>query len=377
MHASLCLRWPRESELRAVRGVVLATPFLREGLAALDERASDRPFGKYDGFIGRADGLMDMIVPLSSQKLETYASCPFDFFMHHILSTRQEEAVEEELDVESRELGLLYHRILSRLLPLLVQKGLFASATADREAVDGLVKTYVKKETSRMLSGRVPTLILRAREEHATGIVGRLVGREMDGSTSGFLPSLYEVAFGSGRNGQSENPALALIIGRHTIHFVGRIDRIDSNESDATFAVVDYKRKRGSGARKLKTEILAGRHFQLPIYLMAADAVIFNETRRPGGGALVYLEAEQEKDYRETLSGEEYEETRDAVIKGIGSVIDAMLAGRFTPSRSNSCRFCTFRDLCRSDIKPIGTIRREMTADGPTQIEEDDGHDET
>ena len=52
---------------------------------------------------------------------------------------------------------------------------------------------------------------------------------------------------------------------------VGRIDRIDINESAAAFSVIDYKRKRGSGARRLKTDIMAGRHFQLPIYLMAAD----------------------------------------------------------------------------------------------------------
>jgi ATP-dependent helicase/DNAse subunit B len=344
-----------------VRGVISDTPFLRGGLAALDDRASDRPFSVYDGLIGNADGLLDIIVPLSSRKLETYASCPFDFFMRHILSAELEDDVEEELDVEPRELGLLYHRVLARLFVTLVEKGLFASREANQKVIEGLVAAYVKKEVSGKLLGRIPALILRAREEHAALIVGRLVERERSLARSGFVPALYEVAFGGHADALPENPALTLTIGARPIPVVGRIDRIDINESEGAFSVVDYKRKKPSARRRLKTEIEHGRHFQMPIYLMAAESILFAGKRTPSGGALVYLETDDGADHRETLSREEYEETRDIVVEQIGEVVDEMQSGNFTPLRGDSCRFCGNRDLCRSDIKTIGNIRREKT----------------
>ena len=78
IRTALCLGWPADGDPGAVRAVVSETPFLAMGLAALFERASDRPFSKYDGLIGPADGLVDIVAPLSAQKLETYAACPLD-----------------------------------------------------------------------------------------------------------------------------------------------------------------------------------------------------------------------------------------------------------------------------------------------------------
>jgi ATP-dependent helicase/DNAse subunit B len=376
IRAFLCLGWPDERDLRAVRGVVSDTPFLKGGLTAIDERASNRPFSKYDGLIGSADGLMDIIAPLSAQKLETYAACPFDFFMRYILSIREDDAVEEELDVEPRELGNIYHRILSRLLPLLVQKGLL-SAAANPEAVDRLVDAHVTKETSGRLSGRIPALILKARQQHTARIVGRLIERERDTSISGFVPAHYEVTFGPRKDGGIEYPALALTIGPRIIDCVGRIDRIDINVSEAAFSVIDYKRKKGSGARKLTADILAGRHFQLPIYLMATDCLISKGQYRPGEGALVYLEADDVAKYRETISGEEFIQTRDTVIEQIGAVLDAIAEGEFTPGKGGSCRFCAHGDLCRSESKAVDTARRQKTSGGNDAPGEDDDSDES
>jgi ATP-dependent helicase/DNAse subunit B len=319
---------------------------------------------------------MEAALPLSSQKLETYTSCPFDFFMRFILSVRDEEAVEEELDVEPRELGLINHRILSRLLPILVEKGFFGEPGVDTELLDSLVGAHVKKETSRRLSGRIPALILRAREQHTARIMGRLIRRERDAVMPGSIPTLYEVTFGPGAEGSPEGKELTLTIGPHTIDFAGRIDRIDVNRAEATFTVIDYKKKKPSAARKLKTEILNGRHFQLPIYLMAADAFVPPETGRPGGGALVYLEADDEADHRETLSREEYEETRGAVVEHIGAVVDAVIAGAFTPSRGTLCRFCAHRDLCRSDIKAVDTVRRQRSNGGRARSEREGEDDD-
>ncbi len=374
--AFLCLGWPAPDDLRAVRAVVSETPFLGAGLAALDDRASDNAFSVYDGLIGNVDGILDMIVPLSSRKLETYASCPFDFFMRDILSAQLQDDVEEELDVEPKELGQLYHRVLARLFPTLVEKGLFTAKDADAKIIEGLVSGYVKKEVSGKLLGRIPALILRAREEHAALIIGRLIGRERSISPWGFVPARYEVAFGGRTDTLPEHPALILTIGSQPLPFVGRIDRIDINESEGAFSVIDYKRKKPSTRRKLKTEIERGRHFQLPIYLMAAEDLLLAGKRTPAGGALVYLETDDGPDHRETLSREEYEQTRDAVVEEIGEVITEMQSGNFTPFRGDSCRFCGYRDLCRSDIKAIGKIRREKTTTEPAEGKQGTNNDE-
>jgi hypothetical protein len=109
---------------------------------------------------------------------------------------------------------------------------------------------------------------------------------------------------------------------------------------------------------------------------MAADAFVPPETGRPGGGALVYLEADDEADHRETLSREEYEETRGAVVEHIGAVVDAVIAGAFTPSRGTLCRFCAHRDLCRSDIKAVDTVRRQRSNGGRARSEREGTDDD-
>jgi len=362
IRTALCLGWPADDHPGAVRAVVSESAFLALGLSALFERASDRPFSKYDGLIGPADGLVDIIAPLSAQKLETYAACPFDFFMRYVLSVREEEAVEEELDVEPREMGLIYHRILSRLVPLLVQKGLWTSAD-NPGVVEGLVDAHTAKEVSGRLSGRIPALIIRARRRRIAGIIGRFLGRERDGGAPGFIPSYYEEVFGPRRDAGTEHPPLGLVLGPREIGCVGRIDRIDINEPESAFMVIDYKRKKGSGTRKLATEIADGRHFQLPIYLMAAESLTAGGRYRPAGGALVYLEADDTAPDREIVGGGEFEEIRDAVMEQIGEVVDRVAKGLFTPAKGDSCRFCAHRDLCRGDAKAVGAMRKKRTTD--------------
>lgn len=350
----LCLDWAKTGDHTKVMGLINQSAFLRRGLAAEAERASDKPFSQYDGLIGPAPEILDAVLPLSFQKIETYAGCPFEFFMRYLLVAEQEPDPEEDLDVLPREMGRIYHRTLFSLFSVLIEKRRFPGPGLGREVFSDMVKDAVKGSVVGTLGGRVPLLVLRARQEHAVEILDRLLEREGEHISSGYIPTRLEEVFGiSGAD-------FSIQIGGRALPFVGRIDRIDVDERRRLFFVVDYKRKRPSGARKLVRDIEDGSHVQLPLYLAAAQTLIGGGFAA-GGGALVYLEGDDKKEARETLDGDEYRGLWDTVVGNIDESVRAIERGDFSPRKEDACMFCSYKDLCRSDYRALNRMRRTQT----------------
>jgi ATP-dependent helicase/DNAse subunit B len=347
-----------------VRGVISSSRFLKEGITALAARKMTEPFGAYDGIIGVHDDILAELLPLSAGKLETYARCPFRFFMEHLLSVTPAEEPTEEEDIEAREIGSIYHRVLTSLFGTLAKQGSGGVASETQSMALTLLQKIIRDDVSKRLSGLIPNLVLRAREEKIKESLENFIIHEAGRSKSGFIPTRFEAPFGTGRGkAPRRTHPLTWNMGGETITFSGQIDRIDVHENEKKLLVIDYKKKKPSGQRKLMTEITEGFHFQIPLYLLAAQTVIFSPPYASQGGLLLFIEEEENK-MIDAIEGDDTTRAIDLAIEHAEQYIEKMKQGIFYPKAmkgEGSCTFCQYRDLCRTESKGITDIREKKT----------------
>ncbi len=221
----------------------------------------------------------------SVTELETYASCPFQYFAGKILNLRVEED-EAEDELSSLEKGSLLHKVLFAFYNDRRQQGepSIRQCTEDefkeaKRQLDEILEILSEKE--RHSEKRAETPIGENNLFWITDIEKQRVAlykwleaeRAYDLS---LIPSYYEVNFG--QPGEPADPQLShskpLSIGN--VRMKGKIDRIDVDSG--TFTVVDYKT---GGSTIRMAEILSGRSLQLPIYLQIARKLL--ETHRGTG----------------------------------------------------------------------------------------------
>src|SRR5262249_4671762 len=75
-------------------------------------------------------------LPLSASAVESYAACPFQFFLRSVLYAAPVEEVDEELDPPAA--GRLHHRVLERIFRRLADEKRFPlrGDEAERRVVD-------------------------------------------------------------------------------------------------------------------------------------------------------------------------------------------------------------------------------------------------
>jgi hypothetical protein len=184
-------------------------------------------------------------------------------------------------------------------------------------------------------------------------------------------PARFEFRFGSRRPGDDESDpesvkdAFVLEIEGEKIRITGQIDRIDIGEigGKTVFNVIDYK----SGKKVvLKTEhIESGERLQLPIYIEAAQMLVFGGNAAPltagywsmatGFDARGALKCDEGRD-----SDEHWSNIQASVRRAIGRLIAHIRAGSFpVDSRDDECTSrCNFNTICRiTQIRSLGKTR--------------------
>ena len=212
----------------------------------------------------------------SVTELETYAKCPFQYFVNTILKfSIKEDETEDELS--GLEKGSLLHDVLfefynSRRIEKRPPIGhcdeeafkdaeTQLNALLNRKATEQRNKRQEKLIDANNLFWRIDIEKLRValrkwlEAERTYGLA--------------VLPHYFEVNFGqSGGSTDSElNCTAPITIG--DVRMKGKIDRIDIG--NGTFNIVDYKT--GSSTVRMP-EILSGRSLQLPIYLQTAKKLL-------------------------------------------------------------------------------------------------------
>jgi RecB family exonuclease len=314
-------------------------------------RWGESRFTPYDGVFSSRDALGEIRKMLeergwsfSPTSLESYAGCPFSYFLEIVLGIDSLEEPERVITISPMQRGSLVHGILARLYRLLRDNNLlpFETGMAPRvmaiadETIERHLEIYPETEPVGM------PVFWEMEKRIITDSIHVLL--EEDSRESGeYVPTYFEKAFG----GRSGGAGVTLPSGERTISFHGRIDRIDTGRGDA-FRVIDYKtgRLKGNGQ-----DIAGGENLQLPVYLLAASALL---GRPVEAGIAVYRRVGAGGGKRElSFDGQLWRESA-AELENVTTVLTGGIENGlfFAAPSGEGCSYCRMRPAC-----PSGRIR--------------------
>jgi ATP-dependent helicase/nuclease subunit B len=370
---------------------------LAHGLRLYQRRNTPKVPGRYEGVITHPE-LLEAIGQrfgphhaFSVTQLETYARCPFVFMAEKLLEALPPP--DPEADLSALERGNLIHNVLFRFysernqaLSLRLEAGEIAAALdnirqlADEAARDMRLDDFFWRQEIARITGRLEA-------DGYMGLFPRFLELETE-ATSEAIPRFFEVSFGNDphmgqRDSHSQQEAFILHDkdGDETVRLFGKIDRIDASP-DGTFSVVDYKTGHlPAGLR----DIQRGLSLQLPLYLLAAEALFADQGLTNAVAGIYYQmrdhqdcgpkvaiadKAERGKAYpgttRTALDTAEFEavltQSHDLALDYAG----ALRRGRFHLTRHQPervCGHCPYRRCCRLDPQRLRLQRREGILD--------------
>ncbi len=210
-------------------------PWLEQGDIALRER-NKNILTIYDGYIQPEEGELDprknKDMVLSCSGLETYAECPYRFFLEYILKVRRPEEVERNslqwLDPAQR--GSLLHEVFQSFVKKLKDLKSVPDIESQKKIINRILEKIIKKYIEIIpipgeASYRSEVEALRRDLEIFIEINSNLES-----------PHLLEYSFGYGKDKPVE-----ICIGKETyIRIKGKVDRVDIDRNGYLY-VWDYK----------------------------------------------------------------------------------------------------------------------------------------
>lgn len=222
---------------------------IKNGVEVLRARMSPTSKGIYEGQLFDLSERFNASHGWSASRLESYGTCPFEFFIAHGLELEPLEEAEDGYDV--RILGSMLHKILE-------------DTYSGQPLKDAAQKVFA---TAPEDYGFRPTALWKQQQAELTRMLEKTVAA-LDEALQGFAPHTMEARFGMGQ------PSLILKTEIGEIRLHGYIDRLDA-APDGSLRVMDYKT---GGAPISANHLKEGRRLQLPIYALAArDALGLGE----------------------------------------------------------------------------------------------------
>ncbi len=303
----------------------------------------------------------------SISQLETYAKCPFKFFMERVLNVKTIDEPTE--DIEAIEMGRVLHTIFYEFYISLREKDITLVGCSDKDFKTAEKLIFVIAEKQLETTAFKSPLTFYEREKilgidgsRKESVLFRFLESEKDGDKD-FLPKYFEVNFGRLRPDEADNILSdSDPIQIDGVKLRGKIDRIEVNEKLKSFNIVDYKL---SGAKPSFDDLATGVSLQLPVYLYAASELLakkFQQKYSPNEMfiySLKYTIDEFGKKSVKSKGGKDDEiQSVDQLvqrsIEHVKNYISAISNGKFNLSKlddreSKVCRFCEFRTVCRID----------------------------
>ena len=276
---------------------------------------------------------------VSPSALETWATCPYKFFLSRILEVSG-PPTEEEDEMSAVERGTLVHKILERF----VREG----KQTDTVLLD-LAETEFAIAEERGVTG-YPLLWEMAKEDIRAGLQNFMVA-EAGWLADAAIEASAEESFGEG----TEIGEVSISVDDlGEIWFRGKIDRIDVVGDEVR--VRDFKTGRpepyfdGARGRRADRTLANGRAIQLPVYVAAAREKYPDPKVRISGSYCFPLADRNTHDvapYSED-SLEEFHAPLSAIVGAVRRGIfpaTPETAGDSNQERGN-CTYCDFNRLC-------------------------------
>lgn len=313
---------------------------------ALDTLRNARArFTAYDGWLRAQDGRHSLSQAFtgrvySASQLATYATCPFRFFMRHVLRVEPLDR-DEHRELNALEVGRLVHRTLELFYRDLARDGrprLEASRFQDlRESLlRALDSTCAEVERQGRQGAR---LLWDIRRRHLRDDLVRFLRHEVRRSQAAgtWIPTHFEFKFGPGCQSRLEIEPR----NRAALVFRGSIDRIDRHSQHDGLRVIDYKSGRQAFMGHNPQAV------QLVLYLWAACA----------GNAARLARSDARFVYVTRRGGFEVQSIQGVCVQAraadleqlAGAVADGVESGRFFPQpgpNAMHCTVCDYRTVC-------------------------------
>jgi len=286
--------------------------------------------------------------------IETYLKCPYLFYAQNYLGLGRIPPDSPEIPPDVK--GSLIHRVMQQLLKN--EEPLYREAIAYDLYLQKLIQ-----RSEQILHEIVANDILFQKSIGpirknftllATNALADYLRLEIDlfrKKKKKTYPKYFEWGFGN-----KQIPAYKIKKGSTEVFVTGRIDRIDVNEEEKLFSVIDYK----TGTLNSRNEILAGESLQIPLYLMAVEE-IFLKGYLPTGGYLAGFaelklsgiffddrgeEKMIEKSAPVTLA--QWDSLKEKISETILHVVTQIQDRNFSPKprEASLCYSCDYRDIC-------------------------------
>jgi RecB family exonuclease len=266
---------PTEQEYR-LRAGAGHDPVVEAGSRVVRARRS-HDFTRFDG------NLAGVVVPspidevVSSTRLESWAECPFAYFVNHLLHVEPVEDPAQLLTISAWDRGSLVHEILQSFVDDVLARPAGDRPPPDRpwSATDHarmreLAERVCDNYEARGLTGR-PIFWRRERAQILALADRFLTEDDAHRAGDGSRPVAAELRFGYGDDAGGPGPVILALADGRSLRFRGSADRVDVGD-DGTIHVVDYKTGRSDDFRRLGpgNPDERGTKLQLPVYGRAA-----------------------------------------------------------------------------------------------------------
>jgi len=291
--------------------------------------------------------------PLSATGLESWARCPFSYFLGNVLGLRALDSPEDVLTISALDRGSLVHRILERLIDEEIKLNDGSGGKKIEPQEQALILRRIADEEfnraeARGLTGK-PLLWAAAKDEILRDLLGFLDADRLWLEEQDLEPMWAEKSFGFGRVDSLEPLKITLKDGSE-LSFRGMIDRVDVSKDKKRIVVTDYKTGSSYSYRNMDKDPLdAGRRLQLPLYSLAAKRAF--DAVEEAQGSYWFVSASSNFD-RKFIDLAQVEDRFNEVIEGISTGIQTGLfpanpgpPGLFGPE---NCSYCDFARICPS-----------------------------
>jgi RecB family exonuclease len=327
-------------------------------------------FTPYDGMLGLPVAPPDLMAPT---QLETYATCPFRFFGQKVLGVREIDEPESVETLTALDRGSILHDILEEFMSGLKREGLLPFDPARTPEYQDRLRGVAREVFREFEQGGAvgyPFMWAVEQERILTDLEALLAAELAE--AGGFVPEYFEARFGPVPEWARLSPGsitdpLELTVKGRTLRIGGYIDRIDVGAGEAA-RVIDYKSGRNYGEKD--NLFRGGKSLQLPLYMLAADAIFKKHGVRARAEESQYYYITARGGFKRVVFTRDQFDARDEEFKTIlDTTATGIASGTFpqNPDGGENCRFCEFTSVCgharvalverKSEDDAIGALR--------------------
>lgn len=303
-----------------------------------------------------ASSTSDLETVGSATAFETYAACPYRYFLSRRLHIEPTESPEPEIALDALSFGTLIHDVLEQFA--VWRMGEKQTEVPRQEQEDWLrssTETHIerlKEDTPGRSDGawRIELsrawLILRQWLRREPGTAGHPEMRQVEA----------EYSFGSDRSGAESGPPVEVrTASGRTVRFRGQIDRVDISDDGKRVVVYDYKSGSNFAYSKLDSDpVKKGTKLQLPLYSKAVaqkypDADIFASYWfvREGSNELKPSPCDYDNDHADTALTAAVETIVDGIEAGVYPARPGAPASWGESSETfENCTYCEYARIC-------------------------------